>query len=42
MNKVLFKIAPLPFQGQKRRFLGAFILALSELKAKKEEEERNE
>lgn len=36
MNKVLFKTAPLPFQGQKRRFLGAFILALSELKAKKE------
>lgn len=32
----IFKTAPLPFQGQKRRFTGAFALALQELKAKKE------
>lgn len=36
MNKTLFKTAPLPFQGQKRRFVGAFGLALQELKAKRE------
>lgn len=32
--KKLFKTAPLPFQGQKRRFAGDFVTALSELKAK--------
>lgn len=28
-----FKTAPLPFQGQKRRFVGAFTLAMQQLKA---------
>lgn len=32
----MFKTAPLPFQGQKRRFAGGFATALSELKAKQE------
>lgn len=34
--KKMFKTAPLPFQGQKRRFAGGFATALSELKAKQE------
>lgn len=32
----IYKTAPLPFQGQKRRFVGAFALAMHQLKAKKE------
>lgn len=36
MNKTVFKTAPLPFQGQKRRFVGAYSLALQELKIKGE------
>lgn len=36
MNKTVFKTAPLPFQGQKRRFVGAYSLALQELKTKRE------
>ncbi|WP_163274338.1 hypothetical protein [Dysgonomonas sp. 511] len=35
MSKV-FKTAPLPFQGQKRRFVGSFALALQELKKKQD------
>ena len=35
MNKV-YKTAPLPFQGQKRRFINAFGVAMKELKAKQE------
>lgn len=31
-----FKTAPLPFQGQKRRFVSAFALAMDELKGKKD------
>lgn len=34
--KKMFKTAPFPFQGQKRRFAGGFITALSELKAKQD------
>jgi len=34
--KKMFKTAPLPFQGQKRRFAGGFATALSELSAKQE------
>lgn len=34
--KKMFKTAPLPFQGQKRRFAGGFATALSELKAKQD------
>lgn len=34
--KKMFKTAPLLFQGQKRRFVGGFALALSELSAKQE------
>ncbi|MDH6309417.1 hypothetical protein M2451_002697 [Dysgonomonas sp. PFB1-18] len=34
--KKMFKTAPLPFQGQKRRFAGGYALALSELNAKQE------
>lgn len=34
--KRMFKTAPLPFQGQKRRFAGGFATALSELKAKQD------
>jgi hypothetical protein len=34
--KKMFKTAPLPFQGQKRRFAGSFVSALSELKAKQD------
>lgn len=36
MNKTVFKTAPLPFQGQKRRFIGTYSLVLKELRAKKE------
>ena len=32
----LYKTAPLPFQGQKRRFITAFTLAMSELKGNKD------
>lgn len=35
MNKV-YKTAPLPFQGQKRRFISAFGIAMKELKTKQE------
>lgn len=35
MGKI-YKTAPLPFQGQKRRFVNAFSLAMSELKTKQE------
>ena len=34
--KKMFKTAPLPFQGQKRRFAGGFATALSELRAKQD------
>lgn len=34
--KKMFKTAPLPFQGQKRRFAGNFVTALSELKEKQD------
>lgn len=34
--KKIFKTAPLPFQGQKRRFAGGFVTALSELSIKQE------
>lgn len=34
--KKMFKTAPLPFQGQKRRFAGGFATALSELKTKQD------
>ena len=34
--KKMFKTAPLPFQGQKRRFAGSFVTALSELSSKQE------
>ncbi len=34
--KKIFKTAPLPFQGQKRRFAGKFITAMTELKEKHE------
>ena len=36
MKKKVFKTAPLPFQGQKRRFAGGYALALSELSTKQE------
>ena len=36
MKKKVFKTAPLPFQGQKIRFIGAFTIAMQELKDKKE------
>lgn len=36
MKKKMFKTAPLPFQGQKRRFAGGFAAALTELKEKKD------
>ena len=36
MKNKLFTTAPLPFQGQKRRFSASFILALNELKKKKD------
>lgn len=36
MKKKMFKTAPLPFQGQKRRFAGGFATALTELKEKKD------
>ena len=36
MKKKVFKTAPLPFQGQKRRFACGYALALSELSAKQE------
>ncbi len=36
MRKKVFKTAPLPFQGQKRRFAGGYALALSELSSKQE------
>ena len=35
MSKV-YKTAPLPFQGQKRRFIGSFSLAMKELKGKQD------
>lgn len=35
MSKV-YKTAPLPFQGQKRRFIGSFSLAMKELKSKQD------
>lgn len=35
MGKI-YKTAPLPFQGQKRRFVSAFILAMTELKNKQD------
>lgn len=35
MSKI-FKTAPLPFQGQKRRFINAFTIAMKELQTKKE------
>lgn len=34
--KKMFKTAPLPFQGQKRRFAGDFVTALSQLKEKQD------
>lgn len=34
--KKMFKTAPLPFQGQKRRFASGFVAALSELKEKQD------
>jgi hypothetical protein len=36
MKRKVYKNAPLPFQGQKRRFAGTFSLILQELKAEKE------
>jgi len=36
MKKRMYKTAPLPFQGQKRRFANGFTLALKELKEKQE------
>lgn len=35
-SRKLFKTAPLPFQGQKRRFAGGYAVALSQLKAKQD------
>lgn len=35
-SRKLFKTAPLPFQGQKRRFAGGYALALSQLRVKQE------
>jgi hypothetical protein len=32
----VYKIAPLPFQGQKRRFVNGFVLAMQQMKAGKE------
>ena len=36
MKEKMFKTAPIPFQGQKRRFAGAFITIMQELKEKKQ------
>lgn len=36
MKKKVYKTAPLPFQGQKRRFINGFLLALSQLKEKQD------